>query len=224
MSDPQLPEVTYESRLQALEARISQLEKFGTSGLSSSEGTFTSIDASGNRRVQVGKIGTHYGMQVLIPGSTAPMFYVDENGMDTPQFPLPQNFTPLGANPYVQINAGAGFQIISRTILPVVIAHKAVRVVAGYAFTAGSTGRIRVVAGAHNTTSPVVSGAGGTTEVVDWLHQLSVGVPIAPGFLYYIDIQGIVDTGGGVLQAYEPSVTLMNDSHGATTAGFWTSI
>lgn len=171
-------------------------------------------------------------MRVRGPGGTFDVFHVDEDGMDAPQFPLPQNWVPDSVASFVSVAPAAGFALVSRTILPVIVAHAAVRILVGWSFSdAATTGQFRVrsfinVPGADTvvaeTIGPTLPAASAGTERLDWLHQLPLGVD--SGTFYYLDVYARTLAGAGSIRAYEPSVTMCSPVHGATVAGTWSTL
>jgi len=179
--------------------------------------------------VEVGELpGGHHGVTIQGGGGTFPAFHVDERGLDTPQFMVPTGFYGNGVAPFLTIGPGAGWVLIGRIVLPPIVSQAALRMLMGYQFDAGTAGELNITSNSWlaagwiaETTSPTLSGGGGSTEVCDWLHQIPLGSPLAGVDFYFVDVFGRVTSGAGNLLAYQPWFSFMNEDHGATAPGLW---
>lgn len=80
MSAPERPDDSWEARFRALESRLSNIEKHGSSALDGGDGVWSMVDDDGVVRVTIGKLGaSSWGMKTF-DGAGDPVFTVDESG------------------------------------------------------------------------------------------------------------------------------------------------
>lgn len=139
------------------------------------------------------------GVVLAVGDGSHPYFWTDEDGFHEPWFPVPV----VDFSAEKTTSSGSFDALWSGKVFSVY--HGGVRAIVNYYADAGTTGEVRISAGAGSTDAVTIAdGVSGTAEF-SWLHDIALGAgPFA------FDVEARVTGGGGQIHILTPDMAMVD--------------